>query len=148
MRPRGLTNRVICAACAACASGPPVDERRSHLGVLLDGSEVALMQPPAGRTDDDRARAEALLAEGLRLRDAGDLASSQTALLSEIVPPEQRTQVLSGYRFSADLGAFVGPVLLAAVMDAASAQVAILVAAGILISASLVARFAVPASVE
>lgn len=75
-------------------------------------------------------------------------ASSQTALLSEIVPPEQRTQVLSGYRFSADLGAFVGPVLLAAVMDAASAQVAILVAAGILISASLVARFAVPASVD
>jgi len=41
--------------------------------------------------------------------------SSQTALLSEIVPPDQRTKVLGGYRFSADLGAFVGPVLLAAV---------------------------------
>ncbi|MGK2850618.1 MAG: MFS transporter, partial [Candidatus Limnocylindrales bacterium] len=43
--------------------------------------------------------------------------SSQTALLSEVVPPEGRTKVLSGYRFSADLGALIGPVVLAAVMD-------------------------------
>lgn len=70
--------------------------------------------------------------------------SSQTALLSEVVPPEARTRVLSGYRFSADLGALVGPVALAAVMDVAGAQAAIIVAAAILLSASLAARVGVP----
>ncbi|HEX9269724.1 MAG TPA: MFS transporter [Candidatus Limnocylindria bacterium] len=74
--------------------------------------------------------------------------SSQTALLSEIVPPEERTRTLGGYRFSADLGAFVGPVALAAVMDLANARAAILVAVGILLSASLVARFGVPATAD
>ncbi|HUQ78484.1 MAG TPA: MFS transporter [Patescibacteria group bacterium] len=70
--------------------------------------------------------------------------SSQTALLSEVVPPEGRTKVLSGYRFSADLGALIGPVLLAAIMDGLGAQVAIVVASIILFSASLAARFGVP----
>ena len=70
--------------------------------------------------------------------------SSQTALLSEVVPPDQRAKALSGYRFSADLGALIGPVLLAAVMDAADARVAIIVAAGILLGASLIARIGVP----
>lgn len=74
--------------------------------------------------------------------------SSQTALLSEIVPGQQRTKVLAGYRFSADVGAFVGPVLLAAVMDLANAQAAILLAAAILLSASLSARLWVPARVD
>lgn len=75
-------------------------------------------------------------------------ASSQTALLSEIVPPQQRTKVLSGYRFSADLGAFVGPVLLAAVMDLASAQASLVVAALILLGASAAVRFGVPSRVD
>lgn len=79
----------------------------------------------------------------------GDLfASSQTALLSEIVPAQHRTRVLAGYRASADLGAFVGPVLLAGVMDLANAQAAIVLAAAILLSASLAARFGVPARVD
>jgi MFS transporter, DHA1 family, multidrug resistance protein len=75
-------------------------------------------------------------------------ASSQTALLSELVPSDQRTKVLAGYRFSADLGAFVGPVALAAVMDLANAQFAIALAAAILVSASLAARFGVSAQVD
>ncbi len=70
--------------------------------------------------------------------------SSQTALLSEIVPPALRTRTLGGYRFSADLGAFVGPVVLAAVMDLASAQAAVVVAVLVLLSASLAARLGVP----
>jgi MFS family permease len=74
--------------------------------------------------------------------------SSQTALLSEIVPPDQRTKVLGTYRFSADLGAFVGPVTLAAVMDLVSAQAAIIVAAIVLLVASLVARIGVPRTVD
>jgi MFS family permease len=71
--------------------------------------------------------------------------SSQTALLSEVVPSADRTKVLSGYRFSADLGALIGPVLLAAVMDVAGAPIAIVVAAAILFSASLAARLGIPA---
>ncbi len=74
--------------------------------------------------------------------------SSQTALLSEVVPSTQRTKVLAGYRFSADLGAFVGPVLLAAIMDAASAQASIVVAAAILVGASAAAFLGVPGRVD
>ena len=70
--------------------------------------------------------------------------SSQTSLLSEIVPAENRTQVLGAYRFSADMGAFVGPIVLAAVMDFANAQAAILLAVAILLTASAVSRLAVP----
>jgi MFS transporter, DHA1 family, multidrug resistance protein len=70
--------------------------------------------------------------------------SSQTALLSEIVPPEQRTKALSTYRFSADLGALIGPVMLAAVMDFSNAQSAIVLAAAILFTASLSAWLLVP----
>lgn len=70
--------------------------------------------------------------------------SSQTALLSEIVPPGERTQVLSGYRFSADLGALIGPVVLAFVMDVTDARVAIIVAAAVLLTAAVLARVAVP----
>ncbi|HUQ16868.1 MAG TPA: MFS transporter [Candidatus Saccharimonadales bacterium] len=88
-----------------------------------------------------------LLAAGLI--GFGDFfSSSQTALLSEIVPPEQRTRVLSGYRFSADLGAFVGPVALAAVMDLTNAKTAIVVAVVVLLTAALVARLGVPARVD
>lgn len=74
--------------------------------------------------------------------------SSQTALLSEVVPPEGRTKVLSGYRFSADLGALIGPVVLAAVMDGFGPQAAIVLAAFILLSASLAARIGVPATTD
>jgi len=70
--------------------------------------------------------------------------SSQTALLSEIVPPGDRTRVLSSYRFSADLGALIGPVALAFVMDTTDAKVAIVVAAAVLLTAALLARIAVP----
>ena len=75
-------------------------------------------------------------------------ASSQTALLSEIVPPEQRTKSLASYRFSADLGAFIGPVVLAAIMDATNAQFAIVAAVVVLVSASAAARLGVPPPVR
>jgi MFS family permease len=74
--------------------------------------------------------------------------SSQTALLAEIVPPELRTRALSGYRFSADLGGFLGPVVLATVMDQAGARTAIIVVAALLFGSALVARFGVPATVD
>lgn len=70
--------------------------------------------------------------------------SSQTALLSEVVPPEDRTRSLSQYRFSADLGALIGPILLALIMDRTNSTIAIVVAVGILLSASLAAWIFVP----
>jgi hypothetical protein len=54
--------------------------------------------------------------------------------------------VLASYRFSADLGALIGPVLLAAIMDASGAPTAIVVAAVILFSAAALAHFGVPAA--
>jgi MFS family permease len=74
--------------------------------------------------------------------------SSQTALLSEVVPPEGRTRAMSGYRFSADLGALLGPVVLAAIMDARGAQAAIIAAAVVLFTAALAARVGVPARAD
>ena len=74
--------------------------------------------------------------------------SSQTALLSEIVPQRQRTWALSGYRFSSDLGALIGPILLAAIMDGLGVQAAIIAAAAILLVAALAARVGVPAHVD
>ena len=74
--------------------------------------------------------------------------SSQTALLSEVVPPEGRTKAMSGYRFSADLGALLGPVVLAAIMDARGAAAAIVAAAVVLFTAALAARFGVPARAD
>ncbi|MEZ0240561.1 MAG: MFS transporter [Chloroflexota bacterium] len=74
--------------------------------------------------------------------------SSQTALLSEIVPPHLRNRAMSGYRFSVDLGAFLGPIVLAAVMDVAGAPVAIAAVAGLLLVAAVVTWLGVPPSVD
>jgi len=74
--------------------------------------------------------------------------SSQTALLSEIVPIRERTRSLSYYRFSSDLGSMIGPILLATVMDAFSAQAAIILAVAILAGAALTAYVFVPARVD
>jgi MFS family permease len=74
--------------------------------------------------------------------------SSQTALLSEIVPAQERTRALSGYRFSSDLGSMIGPILLAATMDAINAQGAIILASVILAAAALSAHAFIPAAVD
>lgn len=65
-------------ACAGCAA-PEKPRAHTHLGAILDREEVAL-DPPTGRTDEDRVKAEALVAEGRTLRDSGDLAGSQAVL--------------------------------------------------------------------
>lgn len=75
-------------------------------------------------------------------------ASSQTALLSEIVPADRRTFVLSGYRFSSDLGALIGPLMLAFVMDTVGVHAAIIVASAILLTAAIAARVGVPARID
>ncbi len=144
------------------------------LGGVSIASAIALMSitglvvaTPGGMLGDRIGRRRVITA-GLAAVAAGDLAfllthdvtsfllisaligfgdfftSSQTALLSEIVPPEQRTRTLSTYRFSADLGALIGPILLAAIMDAFGARSAILTAVAILSVASLAAWRLVP----
>lgn len=70
--------------------------------------------------------------------------SSQTALLSEIVPPEERGTSLAQYRFSADLGALIGPIGLALVMDMAGASAAIIAATAVLAVAAFAAYVGVP----
>lgn len=70
--------------------------------------------------------------------------SSQTALLSEIVPPEDRARSLAQYRFSADLGALIGPICLAVIMDVAGASAAIVAATGVLAVAAFAAFLGVP----
>jgi MFS family permease len=79
----------------------------------------------------------------------GDLFSAtQTALLTEVVPAAERTRTLSGYRFSSDLGAMVGPIVLAATMDTFDARAAIILAAVILGTAALGTWRFVPATVD
>ena len=72
-------------------------------------------------------------------------ASSQTAILAELVPPSQRSQVLAGYRFFVDIGALVGPLLLAGLMDAFDPRLAIVVCAAIVVAGGLIAKLGVPA---
>jgi tetratricopeptide (TPR) repeat protein len=66
------------AALVGCNT-PEKPRAHTHLGAILDREEVAL-DPPTGRTEDDRAKAEGLVVEGAKLRDSGDLAGSQAAL--------------------------------------------------------------------
>lgn len=65
------------------------------------------------------------LAAAAVLGCADFFSSSQTALLSELAPPAARNRVLSGYRFSVDLGAVLGPILVASILDAGGPAVAI-----------------------
>ncbi len=73
--------------------------------------------------------------------------SSQTAVLSELVPAQQRSQVLAGYRFFVDIGALVGPIVLAGLLEAFGPTTAVIAAAAIVATGGLVAKFGVPAEV-
>jgi MFS family permease len=74
--------------------------------------------------------------------------ATQTALLTDMVPATERTRTLSGYRFASDLGAMVGPIILAAAMDTIDARTAIILAVGILGAGALVTWRFVPAFVD
>jgi MFS family permease len=73
---------------------------------------------------------------------------SQTALLADLAPEGRRTQVIGSFRFATDAGALAGPIILASAMDLAGPQVAMLAAAAILASTGILARIAVPASLD
>jgi MFS family permease len=62
--------------------------------------------------------------------------SSQTALLTESVPAHWRTRALSGYRFCVDLGATIGPLLLAGLLQVTGFETMVLIAAALLLLAA------------
>ena len=75
-----LTVAAWSAAMSGCASPPPPREARLHLGAQLEGDDATLAAPPpAGRTQEDRTRALALVAEGLHKRDTGNLPAAHAA---------------------------------------------------------------------
>ncbi|HEU4572333.1 MAG TPA: MFS transporter [Candidatus Limnocylindrales bacterium] len=76
---------------------------------------------------------------------SGDFfSSSQTALLSELVEPRLRARVLTGYRFFVDIGALLGPLVLAAIFDGYGPYAAILTAVAVLVVAAVVNHVGVP----
>jgi len=70
--------------------------------------------------------------------------SSQTALLSDMVEGPRRALALGAYRFFVDVGALVGPLLLASLLAAFGADAAIRTASVILLAAALVGQFGIP----
>jgi MFS family permease len=70
--------------------------------------------------------------------------SSQTALLSDMVEGPRRALALGAYRFFVDLGALIGPVLLASLLASFGAEVAIRTASAILLAGALAAQFGIP----
>jgi MFS family permease len=68
---------------------------------------------------------------------------SQTALISSVAPSAERTRVLGRFRVSTDVGALVGPVLLAWVMQQFGPQSAMVLAAGLMIAVGLLSRVAI-----
>lgn len=63
--------------------------------------------------------------------------SSQTAALTELVPQRLRSRMLGGYRFSVDLGATIGPVAVAGLLQFAGYETMIGVVSGLLLLAGV-----------
>ena len=61
-----------------------------------------------------------------------------------MVRPEQRARVLAGYRFFVDIGALVGPLLLAGLLDAFGAPAAIVAVSLVLATGSAIAQLGIP----
>jgi DHA1 family inner membrane transport protein len=64
-------------------------------------------------------------------------AASQTAALTEAAPPSWRGPALGAYRFSVDLGATIGPAMLAGLFQFAGFRTMIVAMAGLLLVAAL-----------
>lgn len=74
--------------------------------------------------------------------------SSQAALLADLVEPKHRNKSLSGFRFSVDLGAIVGPIMVAVVLDNHGPFGAIVATSGILAAAAIANFIAIPSSAD
>jgi predicted MFS family arabinose efflux permease len=67
-------------------------------------------------------------------------AASQMAAVTEVVPAHARGRALATYRFSVDLGATIGPFFLASLLGMTGFNTTIVVAAGLLLIASVVVQ--------
>lgn len=71
------------------------------------------------------------------LLGAGDFFSaSQAAAVTDLVPARLRSRVLGGYRFAVDLGATIGPVLVAGLLQFAGYEPMIIVLCGLMLLAA------------
>jgi MFS family permease len=70
--------------------------------------------------------------------------SSQTALLSDMVEGPRRALALGAYRFFVDLGALIGPMLLASLLAHFGAEVAIRTASVILLAGAIAGQVGIP----
>jgi len=70
--------------------------------------------------------------------------SSQTALLSDMVEGPRRALALGAYRFFVDLGALIGPMLLASLLAHFGAAVAIRTASALLLAGAIVGQVGIP----
>jgi len=70
--------------------------------------------------------------------------SSQTALLSDMVEGPRRALALGAYRFFVDLGALIGPMLLATLLAHFGAETAIRTASGILLAGAVAGQLGIP----
>lgn len=140
-------------------------------GLALGALSGLVVATPGGMAGDRWGRRRVIVT-GLLVIAAGDLAfilthdlltflvvagliglgdfftASQTALLTEIVPAAERTRTLSAYRFSSDLGAMIGPIILAAAMDAADTRASLLLAVAILVTAAALTYTFVPSRID
>ncbi|MBX3031202.1 MAG: MFS transporter [Chloroflexi bacterium] len=71
-------------------------------------------------------------------------ASSQSAAVAELTTPAERSRALGGFRFSVDLGALIGPILLAWSLEHLGAPGAIWVTTLVLLTAAMANRIGLP----
>jgi MFS family permease len=70
--------------------------------------------------------------------------SSQTALLSDMVEGPRRALALGAYRFFVDLGALIGPMLLASLLAHFGAETSIRTASALLLAGAIVGQVGIP----
>lgn len=160
----GFRNTVLPLFAAAALS---LGEIEIATGIAVMSVVGIIVITPGARLGDRIGRRKIVVA-GLLILAAGDLfflsargywtfllacglvglgdffSSSQTALLSEIVRPEQRARVLAGYRFFVDIGALVGPLVLAGLLDAFGAPAAIVAVSLVLATGAAIAQLGIP----
>jgi len=80
----------------------------------------------------------------LAMGAADFFSSSQTAMLGDLTSVRHRALVLGIYRFAVDLGAFIGPLVLALLLDARGLEAAILLSSSALIGSAALVRTLYP----
>lgn len=113
--------------------GSVIADRWSRRGVICAGFLVLAIGDLAFLHATDYA---SFLLAAAMLGFGDFFSSSQTAALTEAVPPAWRSRILGAYRFTVDLGAAVGPALLASLLQTSGYVVTIVTMAALLLLAA------------